>query len=63
MSQSEHQSTASEEARLARGAEVEQHHAPVEEVGFMVVHYRRQHGVPKAYVTTTLDEWLRGQGL
>jgi hypothetical protein len=32
-------------------------------VGFMVVHYRRQHGIPKAYVTTTLDEWLRGQGL
>lgn len=34
-----------------------------EEVGFVVVHARRQHGIPKAYVTTTLDEWLRGQGL
>jgi len=33
------------------------------EVGFVVVHARRQHGIPKAYVTTTLDEWLRGQGL
>jgi hypothetical protein len=34
-----------------------------EEVGFVVVHYRRQHGVSQAYVTTTLEEWLRGQGL
>lgn len=34
-----------------------------EEVGFVVVHARRQHGIPKAYVTTTLDEWLRSQGL
>ena len=34
-----------------------------EEVGFVVVHARRQHGIPKAYVTTTLDEGLRGQGL
>lgn len=34
-----------------------------DEVGFVVVHARRQHGIPKAYVTTTLDEWLRGQGL
>jgi len=33
------------------------------EVDFMVVHYRRQKGVSQAYVTTTLDEWLRGQGL
>jgi hypothetical protein len=33
------------------------------EVGFVVVHARRQHGIPKAYVTTTLEEWLRGQGL
>lgn len=32
-------------------------------IGFVVVHYRRQHGIPKAYVTTTLDEWLRSQGL
>lgn len=34
-----------------------------DEVGFVVVHARRQHGIPKAYVTTTLEEWLRGQGL
>ena len=35
-----------------------------EEVGFVVVHARRgKPGLGNAYVTTTLDEWLRGQGL
>lgn len=31
--------------------------------GFIVVHYRRQHGVSQSYVTTTLDEWLEGHRL
>lgn len=26
---------------------------------FVVVHHRRNHGISKAYVTTSLDEWLR----
>jgi hypothetical protein len=29
-----------------------------EEVGFVVIHARRQHGIAKSYVTTTIDEWL-----
>jgi hypothetical protein len=33
------------------------------EVGFVVVHARRQHSIGKSYVTTTLDEWLRSHGL
>lgn len=35
----------------------------VQDTGFVVVHYRRQHGVAQSYVTTTLPEWLRSQGL
>lgn len=26
--------------------------------GFVVVHYRRQHGISQSYVTTTLEEYL-----
>lgn len=31
-------------------------------VGFVVVHYRRQHGLSQSYVTTTLEEYLRQIG-
>ena len=35
-----------------------------EEVGFVVVHARRGAGhMGDQYVTTTVDQWLRGQGL
>ena len=27
-------------------------------IGFVVVHARRNHGIGKSYVTTTLDQWL-----
>lgn len=33
----------------------------VDDVDFVVIHARRQHGISKAYVTTTLDVWLRSQ--
>lgn len=29
---------------------------------FVVVHYRRQHGISQSYVTTTLEEYLRQLG-
>lgn len=51
------------EAEVERDNYAKHRYLRSEEVGFVVVHYRRQHGVGKAYVTTTLDEWLRGQGL
>lgn len=31
---------------------------PPADVGFVVVHARRNHRIGKSYVTTTLDEWL-----
>ena len=51
------------QAEVERGNYAKHRYLKAEEVGFMVVHARRQHGIPKAYVTTTLEEWLRGQGL
>jgi hypothetical protein len=51
------------QAEVERDNYAKHRYLRLEEVGFVVVHYRRQHGVSKAYVTTTLDEWLRGQGL
>lgn len=51
------------QAELEAGNYAKHRYLRLEEVGFVVVHARRQHGIPKAYVTTTLDEWLRGQGL
>jgi hypothetical protein len=51
------------QAEVERDNYAKHRYLRAEEVGFVVVHYRRQHGVPKAYITTTLDEWLRGQGL
>lgn len=29
-----------------------------QKVGFVVVHYRRQHGLAQSYITTTLEEYL-----
>lgn len=51
------------EAEVERDNYAKHRYLRSEEVGFVVVHARRRHGIPKAYVTTTLDEWLRGQGL
>lgn len=51
------------QAEVERDNYAKHRYLRAEEVGFVVVHARRQHGIPKSYVTTTLDEWLRGQGL
>lgn len=51
------------QAELEAGHYAKHRYLQAEEVGFLVVHARRQHAIGKSYVTTTLDEWLRSHGL
>ena len=51
------------QAEAERGHYADHRYLTHAEVGFVVVHARRNHGIGKSYVTTTLDEWLRSQGL
>lgn len=46
------------EAAVERGNYCLHRGLSLQEAGFVVVHYRRQHGIAQSYVTTTLREWL-----